>query len=175
MERASTIDNHDEPDILAGRMANALDRLRAGDLAGYDLIFASVRNSLHARAARICHGNPDVAEDVVSKIWLKCRRIPNDSIDAKGIVAYLFTAVRNAAIDELSKAKRAVPIDENLSNIATPVSLHWQTALLPEPLGLIAELRFSGRLTDGEIAAWTGLSQYEARFHRQRAARLLAT
>lgn len=72
-------------------------RLRAGDAAAFDLVYAEFNARLFSFLARLCR-NRDVAEDLLEETWLRfVDRVPRLRADSR-LGPFLFTVARNLYI-----------------------------------------------------------------------------
>jgi RNA polymerase sigma-70 factor (ECF subfamily) len=86
--------------------SDLLARIRAGDEAAYEQLFRRYYQELCLYAARI-DPTPGSAEDIVQEIllrlWVRHEELP----DVQSLPAYLFTAVRNQALNQRARAASA--------------------------------------------------------------------
>jgi RNA polymerase sigma-70 factor, ECF subfamily len=163
-------------DSSANPSGNLAARIRAGELRAFEELFRDQYAGLCAFANRYLH-DPATAEDLVQELfanlWATHARLELHG----SIRAYLFTAVRNRALNfrkhqlverdwERDEAlpdvrvlhRAPVAPDERLETSETHARLHAAIESLPERCRLVMQLRWREQMSYAEIAAVMGIS-----------------
>jgi RNA polymerase sigma factor (sigma-70 family) len=176
-----------EPDPL-------LARLRAGDAAAFDLLYARCNPRLFRFARRLARSS-DLAEELVQETWLRCaqhaRTLPDDTEPA----AWLFAVLRNLYLshrrrrllgrawreawwDWLTGGQREHSPLEHLAATETQCRLEAALGALPTPQREVVLLVVIERLEPAQVARVLGIHADAVRQRlaraRQRLARSLA-
>lgn len=72
-----------------------IERLRCGERAAFDEVYATHRTRLYAFLLRLC-GRRDVADDLFQETWTKFAQHAPSLRDDSDLAAWLFTVARNA-------------------------------------------------------------------------------
>jgi RNA polymerase sigma-70 factor (ECF subfamily) len=89
-------------------------RVQAGDAEAYSAIFLSCYASLVRFAYRYVHIQADaeeVVQDIMVRVWEQRATLP----DAVNLKTYLYSAVRNRAIDVLRQRQRILRFEEHVA------------------------------------------------------------
>jgi RNA polymerase sigma-70 factor (ECF subfamily) len=149
--------------------------VRAGDVGAFELLFREHYASLCRFATRLL-GEPSHAEDLVQGVFTAVWANRASWIVERGERAYLFAAVRNAAINHrrhltivrdseqsVIHSQLAVPSqpatpDEELMRKDIAEQVDQVLASLPERCRIVMELRWRSELSYAEIAEIMGIS-----------------
>ena len=117
--------------------------------------------------ARKCVGRPDVAEEIASEAFLELYRNA-DRIDAGQLPAWLYTVVRNRAIDYWRRHRWETPlVDVAASDLPLPEPLIQPEKLKEAGLSDVHRtcliLRYVDGMTREEIARVTGLREAQVK------------
>lgn len=136
---------------------------------------------LHAPAvlafARRCAGHSGVAEEIASEAFLELFR-HHERIDSAQLPSWLFTVVRNRAVDYWRKQKRETVLTPAHLQTAAPQTPALDQSLLDDP-NLNAShracltLRYVHGMSRHEIAALTGLRENQVKGYLRYALELL--
>lgn len=143
------------------QLRKALARLRRGDSAAFEQIYAELSAPLFTVILRITRDR-GLSEDILQEVFLKLYRSPPGPSVHKPR-AYLFQTARNLALDSLRRRPGEVSLDE-LSELPQSVSFdpgrrldleQALDALSPEERQLVT-LHLNGGLKFRELARMTG-------------------
>lgn len=132
------------------------------DMEVFERIYQQHASSV-LRFARRCVGREDVAEEIASEAFLELYR-NLEQIDSKQLPAWLFTVVRNRAIDYWRRTKLETEYVKQAPEAIASISPSVSEGLL-ECRGLKAIhrtcliLRYVHGMTRAEIAKFTGLRE----------------
>jgi RNA polymerase sigma-70 factor, ECF subfamily len=167
------------------------DRIRRGDSAAFEALFRAHYDSLCSFAVRYTDSSAiaeELVQDVFARVWTDHSRWPAPQNPR----AYLFTAVRNRALNvgrrqqleaDWIEAEIAGALESDDSTDATPVApiadpdahdhLERAVASLPERCRLVMHLRWRESMSYADIAAILGISNKGVENHLARGLRAL--
>ena len=154
-----------------------IDPLITGLIAGDERAYAALYDRFGARLFRTAIGylrRREDAEDVVQEVFLSVLKSRHRLRDVRDLTAYLFTALRRAAVNAAAgrargpalsqEAVEAAPAAESRPDVSGPCGDRLQRALLalpPEQREVIA-LKIEGELTFTQIGQVIGVSMNTA-------------
>jgi RNA polymerase sigma-70 factor (ECF subfamily) len=152
------------------------DRIRRGDSAAFETLFRTHYDALCSFAVRYTDSSAiaeELVQDVFARVWTDRSRWPSPLNQR----AYLFTAVRNRALnvgrrrqleDDWIEAEAAIArgTDDSTNAVAVPLIadpeahdyLERAVASLPERCRLVMHLRWRESMSYADIAAIMGIS-----------------
>jgi RNA polymerase sigma-70 factor (ECF subfamily) len=162
-------------------VAALVERARGGD----DLAFAEIYVRFFDRVNRyllIALKNPEDALDAAQQVFLKLlEALPGHEPLREPFPAWLFSVVRNHAIDQQRRSHRADALHDTLVERSTLIlgeedagDIRALIATLPQTQQRVLVLRFVCEMTPGEAAEALGTSPDAVRHTQMRALRALA-
>ncbi len=115
----------------------AVDLLRAGDRAGFDLAYARYRDAIYAFLLRVS-GRRDVADDLFQETWLRLARSAAALRPDSDLRAWLFSVARNAFRSFLRRARAASSEPELTDGGIDPASVSASLGFSDLERGLLA-------------------------------------
>ena len=109
-------DSRDERRALEGRLRQALDRVRSGDLEALDTVWNLVARDLY-NLALWRTGSAEDAEDALQDMFVRLARRPLRHDRIRDLRSYLLRMVHNAAVD--SARRREAPVTDDTPELIT--------------------------------------------------------
>lgn len=156
--------------------ADLVQRIRAGDITAYEIVFRELHAPLCEVVDSYVHSQAvaeEIVQDLFFAVWVK-----RDSFSPTSMRGYLFTAARNRALHHerhtsiVRRVARLLPSRPDVAGIATASALpdaalyeneqrqrlHAAIAGLPERSRLAITLRVNHEMNDAQIAEAMGIS-----------------
>ena len=148
-------------------------------MKGFDALYDQYADALFRFAVRQV-GRREIAEEITSEAFLALHR-GQDSVDETQLPAWLYTVVRNRAIDywrrQAAERRALLEYEHERPTITQPGSLLEYSLLNNKALKPVHRvcliLRYVHGMERGEIARETGLSETQVKGHLQYGRRLL--
>ena len=145
------------------------DRIRAGDLQAFELLYRAYWHRLYAFAFRYLHSKED-AEDVTQEVFLRIWRGREHWVPAGAVRNYLYLSVRNAARDRVARAvvaerwrvRQIAPASAtqpDLETVELAAAGEQALAELPPKRSVVCRLRLLEGLSYAQIADRLGVGQ----------------
>jgi RNA polymerase sigma-70 factor (family 1) len=167
--------------------ARLAERIRDGDTAAFEIVFLDAMPRLCNFAMHYLRSR-DEAQDVVQDVFARLWRTRATLRAGGSLSSYLYTSVRNAALNRLRHAGVAAELSADVMADGEPVVMAVDSALeimerqaavaravgeLPARQRTICLLRWTEGLTYREIAHRLGIAEKTVDAHLQRAIRTI--
>lgn len=149
------------------------DRVRAGDVASFELLYRTYWQPLYAFAFRYMQSKEE-AEEVVQEVFTKIWRQKETWRPAGAVRNYLYLAVRNGALDRLRRSdvasrwrarevdtrqNESQDIDAQIETTDLMARIECALAELPARRRAVCTLRFIDGLSYAQIADRLGIAE----------------